>query len=109
MRYRKNIIGPQVRKLREERGWSLDDLATEFVREGIFISPQTLNRVEKRQEFVGTVEVVAFAAIFRTGVERLYPIDLSMSEMEELRSIQKAAGSAKNRRGFLESRIFTQK
>jgi hypothetical protein len=81
MRYRKNIIGPQVRKLREERAWTLYDLATEFARQGLFISEEALDRVESQREFVGSVEVWAFANLLQTGAENLYPPNLSTSDV----------------------------
>jgi hypothetical protein len=81
MRNRKNIIGPRVRKLREERGWTLGDLATEFAKEGLFVSEKVLDRVESQREFVGSVEVWAFANLFQTGAENLYPPNLSTSDV----------------------------
>jgi hypothetical protein len=81
MRYRKNIIGPQVRKLRDERGWTLGDLATEFTQQGLFISKKALDRVESQREFVGSVEVWTFANLFQTGVENLYPPNLSTPDV----------------------------
>jgi transcriptional regulator with XRE-family HTH domain len=110
MRYRKNLIGPQVRKLRQERGWSLDQLANEFAQQGIFISAHTLERIESRREFMGSIEVYAFATIFRTGVEHLYPPDSSASNvLEELRLLQQNAHSAKDHQGIIEARIFAGK
>ena len=94
MRYRKNIIGPQVRKLRKQRAWSLDQLAAELAWQGIFISSQTLDRVETQQEFVGSIEVWAFATVFRTSVDHLYPPDSSAADvLARLRLLRRQDGT----------------
>lgn len=96
MRQRKNIVGPQVRRLREERNWTLHQLAVELALHGVFISADTLKRIELRREFVGTFEISTFAAVFKIRPEHLFPPDVSAAELAEiLRVLQK--NGAENR------------
>ncbi len=97
-----NIVGPYVRKFREERGWSLKQLADEFARQGVPVSPQTLERIESRQDEVTEIDAMAFAHVFKTDVSKLYPSNPTAPEvLGELRRIQQNARPAKNRRGFV--------
>lgn len=70
-----NIIGPFVRRLRKERGWSLERLAHEFAHNGIRVSSQTLERVELQQEIITEYEILAFATVFQTSINNLFPDD----------------------------------
>jgi transcriptional regulator with XRE-family HTH domain len=98
MRYLKNIIGPRVRKLREQRAWSLDQLAAEFARQGILISPRTLERVEKQQSFVGSIEVCEYAAVFHTSVEYLFPsYDDAMEALSRAQLLRQSNGATKSK------------
>jgi transcriptional regulator with XRE-family HTH domain len=83
-RQKKNVVGPQVRQLRLQRNWSLDHLAIELALQGVFLSPRTLERIELRREFVGAVEISAFAAVFKIGAEHLFPPDSSTAELAGL-------------------------
>ncbi len=89
-----NIIGPTVQRLREERGWSLQRLADEFDRQGISVTPQTLERVESQEEIITDAELMAFALIFQTDIDDLLPPNVTspknlkrLAEMEERVSI----------------------
>jgi transcriptional regulator with XRE-family HTH domain len=73
MRYKKNDIGPQLRKLRKERAWTVGDFATELARNGVFLSEQTLSKVESRTVAVTPIQIAAFAQAFHVQVENLAP------------------------------------
>ena len=89
-RPRKNIIGPQVRKLLLERNLTLHQLAVELALRGVFVSADTLNRNELQREFVGGIELAALAAVFQIGVDHLFPPDTPPTELAELlRAMQK--------------------
>lgn len=69
MRYKKNSIGQDLRRLRKERSWSLDQVTTELAKIGCFVSEKTLARIESRTAPVGEKEIQAFAEVFRMRVE----------------------------------------
>jgi transcriptional regulator with XRE-family HTH domain len=82
-----NIIGPFVRRLRKERGWSLERLAHEFAHNGIRVSSQTLERVELQQEIITEYEILAFAAVFQTSVNNLFPDDATNPDSRKERQV----------------------
>ena len=84
MRHRKNLIGPQVRKLRKQRNWTHHQLAVELALRGVFVSAKTLERIESQREFVGTIELSAFASVFKTSMEHLFPPEISTTEASEM-------------------------
>jgi len=87
-----NIIGPYVRKLREERGWSLDRLAHEFGQQGILVDSQTLEQVELQQEVITEHEIVAFATVLQVSVTDLFPPHPTSPEfLEQLREMERNA------------------
>ncbi|MFT4177113.1 MAG: helix-turn-helix transcriptional regulator [Luteolibacter sp.] len=72
MRYR-NLIGPQIRKLRFQRGWTQDQLAGALQREGLDISRSGLAKIESRMVWVGDHEVLFFMRVLRVEFEDLLP------------------------------------
>ncbi len=97
-----NIIGPYVRKLREERGWSLERLAHEFGQQGILVDSQTLKRVELQQEVITEHEIVAFATVLRASVTDLFPPNPTAPEfLEQLREMAQNAPALEGQIGFV--------
>ena len=65
-------FGQAVRRLRQQRGWSVEKLASLMAEAGCPINRQALNRLETwSSRYVTLDEAVALAAIFGTTVERL--------------------------------------
>jgi transcriptional regulator with XRE-family HTH domain len=95
-----NIVGPYVQKLRVERGWSLDQLADRFSSEGISVSRQTLERIEFQQEAVTEIDVMAFAHVLKTDVDKLYPPNVTEA-LEELRLNHQTPRPSDDHLGFV--------
>lgn len=72
-RQHKNIVGPQVRRLRNERGWSQPAFAAECQRKGWDIDRDTVAKIEGRTRWVSDYEVVILARIFSVPLEALLP------------------------------------
>lgn len=70
---RRNVIGPQVRRLRSQRGWSQEQLTAKLQLEGLEISRQSVQRIENGQQAVFDYEILAFCHIFRVPERDLHP------------------------------------
>ena len=67
-----NIIGPQVRYLREEKGMTQDQLAARCNVVGLNISRGTLAKIESRVRRVTDSEVALLAKALKVDVAELY-------------------------------------
>lgn len=72
MRHR-NLIGPQVRRLRNQLGWTQDRLAGALQRAGLDISRSGVAKIEARMVWVGDHELYYFLKVFRVSFEELFP------------------------------------
>lgn len=72
MRYL-NLIGPQIRKLRNQRGWTQEELAVVLQREGFDISRSGVAKIESRMVWVGDHEVLYFMRVFLVEFMDLLP------------------------------------
>jgi transcriptional regulator with XRE-family HTH domain len=72
MRHR-NVIGPQVRKLRYRRRWSQIKFATKLQRCGWDVSRVTVAKIESRVRAVLDVHVLYLAEVLQVGVGDLFP------------------------------------
>ncbi len=68
-----NLIGPQVRKLREEKGWTQRTLSEKLQVAGLDISRSSLAKVESRLIKVSDNELFYFARVFNVSLCRLFP------------------------------------
>ena len=73
----KNIVGPQVRRFRDQRGWSQAVLAAKCQMAGWDISRSIVAAIEGRVRWVGDFELMMLAKILRTN-----PLDLLPKKME---------------------------
>ena len=69
----RNLIGPQVRKLRNQRGWTQDQLAGALQRVGFDVSRSGVAKIEARMVWVGDHQLFYFMKVFRVGFEALFP------------------------------------
>lgn len=60
----KNIIGPRVRALRAQRGWTQKAVAEQMQLQGFDVTDLTILRIENGTRFVPDYEVRALAHIF---------------------------------------------
>jgi transcriptional regulator with XRE-family HTH domain len=72
----KNVIGPQVRHFREQRGWSQSVLATKCQVAGWDISRSIVAAVEGQVRWVGDFELMRFAKVLRVQPADLLPKQL---------------------------------
>lgn len=72
MRHR-NLIGPQIRKLRVERGWTQDYLAIKLQLSEFDVSRSGLAKIEARLVWVGDHELLYFTHVFKVSLPALYP------------------------------------
>ena len=68
-----NIIGPQVKKLREERHWTQQKLTEELQNAGLDISHSSLAKFEARIIGVTDYELFYFACVFQVSLYELFP------------------------------------
>jgi ribosome-binding protein aMBF1 (putative translation factor) len=68
-----NIVGPQVRRCRDQRGWSQDMLAARLQRHGWDISRGTLAKIEAQVRCVRDVEVLELSRALGVAVGDLFP------------------------------------
>lgn len=67
-----NLIGLQVRKLREERHWTQRTLAEKLQIAGLEISRSSLAKIEARLIRVNDYELFYFARAFNVGLRQLF-------------------------------------
>jgi transcriptional regulator with XRE-family HTH domain len=77
----KNIVGPQVRRLREQRGWSQTVLAAKCQMAGWDVSRSIVAAIEGRVRWVGDFELMMLAKVLRTDAVALLPKQLNWSEL----------------------------
>lgn len=76
----KNIVGPQVRRFRDQRGWSQAMLAAKCQLIGWDITRSIVAAIEGRVRWVGDFEMVILAKALRTTPVELLPKQMSLSE-----------------------------
>jgi transcriptional regulator with XRE-family HTH domain len=73
-----NLAGRLVNKLRNERGWTQDELADRLQQAGWMISPSGLSKIEGGLVYVHDYQVQIFAFVFRVPAVTFVPtLDLS--------------------------------
>lgn len=68
-----NVVGPQIRRLRDTRDWSQEVLAARCGRLGWDLSRGTLAKVESGFRCVTDGELVTLARALRVSLDELYP------------------------------------
>jgi len=77
----KNIVGPQVRRFRSQRGWSQSALAAKCQMAGWDISRGIVAAIEGRVRWVGDFELMLLAKVLRVNSADLLPKQLVLSEL----------------------------
>jgi len=72
MRY-KNVIGDEIRKMRDARGWTQEDLAAKLQLLGFDIERTHVGKIECRVIHVSDYEQLFLARVFGVLVDDLYP------------------------------------
>jgi transcriptional regulator with XRE-family HTH domain len=68
-----NLIGPQVRKLRTQRGWTQEVLAAKLQMAGWDISRASLAKIEARLVWMADHRLYFFAKVFKVSIPELLP------------------------------------
>jgi transcriptional regulator with XRE-family HTH domain len=71
-----NIIGPQVRKLREQKGWTQDQFAVKLQLVGWDTSQDSVSRLENQARRIPDLELFVLADVLDAKLEDLFPKDL---------------------------------
>ena len=67
----RNMIGPQVRRIRNERGFSQPKFVEALQRKGWDISRDTLAKIEDQRRWVADFEVVFLAEVLKVELAAL--------------------------------------
>jgi transcriptional regulator with XRE-family HTH domain len=70
---RRNLAGPQVRRLRCQRGWSQEQLAAKLQLEGLDISRSSVAKIENGRQAIFDYEILIFCRLFRVPHNALHP------------------------------------
>lgn len=68
-----NVVGPQLRRLRSQRGLSQPQLAAECQRKGWDIGRDTIANIEGQRRWVADFELLLLARVLKTNVGSLLP------------------------------------
>ena len=71
-----NLIGAEVRKLRDQKNWSQEEFAARLQRNGWDISRGTLAKIEAQIRSVNDAEMLALSQVLEVPVQQLYPAEL---------------------------------
>jgi len=74
-----NIVGPEIRKLRFQKGWTQGVLAARCSRAGWDVSENIIAKIEARIRCVTDEEIVRLAAALEVGIEELFPVRVRKS------------------------------
>ena len=68
-----NLVGPQVRKLRYNRGWSQAHLAMQLQLEGLDVGREVVAQIEGQTHCVKDSQLPYFSTVFGIELIELYP------------------------------------
>jgi transcriptional regulator with XRE-family HTH domain len=70
---KRNTVGPQIRKLRYNRGWSQAKLAVELSLEGLDVQREFVAQIEGQTHGVKAEDLPYFARVLEVSIADLYP------------------------------------
>lgn len=70
--YKKNIVGPQIRKARKELRVTQMQLATQLQLLGIKIDRSGIAKIESRRRPTSDIEIAAIAKILKVSISGLF-------------------------------------
>ncbi len=71
--HRRNLVGPEIKKLRQQLGWTQDKLAKDLRREGLNVSRSAVAKIECQLIWVGDFELFYFVRVLGVRLEHLFP------------------------------------
>lgn len=72
-RRKMNVVGPQVRKFRMQRGWSQPKMVTRCQLSGWDLSRESLAKIESRLRSVTDLEILKLCKILEVHFSSLFP------------------------------------
>lgn len=69
----KNLVGPQVKKLRKSKKLTQKQLSVQLQLLGYDFNDLTILRIEQQTRFVSDMELLALATYFDVDIKELYP------------------------------------
>ena len=76
-----NVVGPQVRKLRNKRGWTQAVLAQKLQLQGWDVSVGSLGKLEAQLRRVPDCELMFLAKVLKADFKDLFPKHASLQEV----------------------------
>jgi transcriptional regulator with XRE-family HTH domain len=76
-----NLVGPQVRKWRDYRGWSQERLASRMQLQGWSITRHSLAKLELGLRRVSDCELFFLARVLRIDLRDLFPRQMPLKEI----------------------------
>jgi transcriptional regulator with XRE-family HTH domain len=86
-----NVVGPQVRKLRNKLDLTQEDLAARCQLHGLDISRGTLSQIEARLRRVADSELFRLSVVLKVSTDDLFPSEMR-KERDKLRTRQVSGG-----------------
>jgi transcriptional regulator with XRE-family HTH domain len=71
-----NVIGPKVRELREQKGWTQDQFAVKLQLAGWDTSQDSVSRLENGERRIPDLELFVLADVLGTKTDDLFPKDV---------------------------------
>jgi transcriptional regulator with XRE-family HTH domain len=71
-----NVVGPEIRRIRFQKGWTQGVLAARCSRAGWDISENTIAKIEARIRCVTDTEIVRLARALGVQLEDVFPANL---------------------------------
>lgn len=68
----KNALGPAIKEIREEHGWTLEQAILRLRHEGLECSVERLDKIESQRVRIRDYEVFYFSAALGVSQERLW-------------------------------------
>lgn len=69
-----NVVGPQVRRLRSQRGWSQNDLAIKLQILGMEEATRSkVSKIESRMVWIADQDLIFLSRALGVGTDELYP------------------------------------
>lgn len=76
-----NLIGPQVRKLRDQKGWTQEVFAEKLQLFGWDISRESLAKLENQLRRVPDGELLVLAKIMGVSLDALFPAQVNLRQL----------------------------
>ena len=86
-----NVVGPQIRKLRNKLDLTQDELAARCQLQGLDISRGTLSQIEARLRCVTDAELFQLSSVLKVPTDDLFPADMR-KQRDKLRARDSTAG-----------------